>query len=336
MAEKGEVISLRNRLGGHASRGTVDEGLARVISDLAGAAVLISAKVARAAISDMLGEAGSVNVHGEDVKKLDLYANDLLVEIFRNSGSVCGMASEEVEDIIAPSQPGHDSDYVVLFDPLDGSSNIDVNVSIGTIFSIYRRRSAGGPAVVEDFLRRGREQVAAGYFAYGSSTMLVYTAGDGVDGFTMDPESGEFLLSHPMLTTPERGKIYSCNEGNSHKWEDGTRNYVASLKTQNGTPGRPYSARYVGSFVADIHRNLIKGGIFLYPADRKPDGSMQGKLRLMYEANPMAMVVGQAGGSASDGRQQILNIEPTDIHQRVAVAIGSRQDVEDYSGFLAS
>src|SRR6185369_1167462 len=214
-------------------------------------------------------------------------ANDLLVDNLRRSGCVCGIASEENEDIIAPSATGERADYLVYFDPLDGSSNIDVNVSIGTIFAIYRRRSKNGKATLQDFLQTGRDQVAAGYFLYGTSTMLVFTASDGVNGFTLDTSTGEFRLSHPNIRTPERGKIYSCNEGNTGTWDEPTRDFVASLKS---TPSGAYTARYVGSFVADFHRNLIKGGIFLYPADaREPGKPATGKLRLMYECNPMAL-----------------------------------------------
>ena len=310
-----------------------EEGLGAVILDLATAARAIADKVNRAGLTDILGETGTTNVHGEEVKKLDVVANDLIVETLKHGGSACGMASEECEELIAPSPAGRSSSYVVLFDPLDGSSNIDVNVTIGTIFSIYRRLSDSGEATRTDFLRPGSEQVAAGYFAYGSSTMLIYTAGSGVDGFTLDPSSGEFLLSHPAIRTPERGKIYSCNEGNFSTWDEGTRRYVESVRTP-GAEGKPYSSRYVGSFVADVHRNLLKGGIFLYPASRKsPDKAPVGKLRLMYEANPMAMVYEQAGGEATDGSSRILDIRPTDIHQRVVVVIGSRQDVADFRDF---
>ncbi len=301
-------------------------GLGAVIRDLALAATDIAAQVNRAGLAGILGEAGQTNIHGEDVKKLDLVANEIIVDTLRASGSVCGMASEEVDEPIPASPGGEASSYVVLFDPLDGSSNIDVNVSIGTIFSVYHRLGGPGQATVEDFLRSGREQVAAGYFVYGSSTMLVYTLGDGVDGFTLDPDSRTFRLTHEGLCTPERGKIYSCNEGNYDKWDDGTRRYVDSVKT-----GRGYSARYVGSFVADVHRNLIKGGIFLYPGTvNSSGGHPKGKLRLMYEANPMAMVAEQAGGMATDGERPILEIPAEDIHQRVAVVIGSRDDVAEY------
>jgi fructose-1,6-bisphosphatase I len=241
------------------------------------------------------------------------------------------MASEESEELIPPSQLGRARKHVLFFDPLDGSSNIDVNVSIGTIFSLYRRRSVGGAAQLDDFLQPGTDQVMGGYFLYGSSTMLIYTAAAGVHGFTLDPGSGEFLLSHPGIATPGRGKVYSCNEGNSLKWDESTRRYVAAVKHARPNGVKPYSARYVGSFVADFHRNLLQGGIFLYPGQRDdPSKPFKGKLRLMYEANPMAFIVEQAGGLATDGETQIREILPRDIHQRTALVIGSHEDVEEY------
>ncbi|MFQ5478255.1 MAG: class 1 fructose-bisphosphatase [Candidatus Binatia bacterium] len=335
---KDASVSLSANLEAQQQSDGMDPALTRVLVDLAGSAAVISGEVNKAALINILGATGTTNVHGEEVKKLDLHSNELIVKCFRDTACVCGMASEEVDRVIEPSPRGCDSEYVVLFDPLDGSSNIDVNVSIGTIFSVYRRvTSLGSPAVQEDFLRPGNEQVAAGYFLYGSSTMLVYTVGSGVNGFTMDPSNGEFLLTHPDIRIPERGKIYSCNEGNTWTWDQATRDYVASLKDEDAGPGRPYSARYVGSLVADFHRNLIKGGIFLYPAGRKrADEKPRGKLRLMYEANPMAFVVEQAGGVATDGRSRILDLVPSGIHDRVALIIGSRRDVEEYQSFVAT
>jgi fructose-1,6-bisphosphatase I len=324
-------LSLRALLEQQRRAGKCESELTDIIFDLVSAAKIISHDVNRAGLTDILGIAGTTNVHGETVQKLDVYANELFVSTLRQTGSACGLASEESEHIIAPSESGQSSDYVVFFDPLDGSSNIDVNVSIGTIFSIYRRISPSGPATLEDFLRRGVEQVAAGYFIYGSSTMLVYTVGNGVAGFTLDPPTGQFLVSHPDIRIPARGKIYSCNEGNACKWDEPTRLYVNSLKIKDTASGRPYSARYVGSLVADFHRNLLKGGIFLYPADYSdPSKPPTGKLRLMYEANPMAFVVEQAGGTATDGARRIMEIEPTDIHHRVPLVIGSKDDVADY------
>ncbi|MBI5505645.1 MAG: class 1 fructose-bisphosphatase, partial [Deltaproteobacteria bacterium] len=291
--------SLRVHLLGVGGNKRVTQAVANVLLDLATVAKTIASEVNRAGLAGILGNVNQRNVHGEQVQKLDVYANDLIVASLRASGSVCGMASEESEEIIAPSAAGEHAEYVVCFDPLDGSSNIDVNVSIGTIFGIYKRKTNNGPATLEDFLQPGRDQVAAGYFVYGTSTMFVYTAGDGVRGFTLEPTIGEFRLSHSRIKTPERGRIYSCNEGHSATWDEGTRVYVESLKTDDAATGRPYSARYVGSFVADFHRNLLKGGIFLYPADRRdPQRPAEGKLRLMYECNPMAFVQEQAGGGA--------------------------------------
>ena len=327
-----ESISLRAHLvRGRRSGEACDPELMDILLDFAAAAKMISKEVNRAGLGALTGAVGTTNVHGEEVQKLDMYCNDLVVQVLRQTGSVCGIASEESPDIISPSEAGEESRYVVCMDPLDGSSNIDVNVSIGTIFSIYRRKSASGPAISEDFLRSGREQVAAGYVAYSTSTMLVYTIGDGVSGFTLDQSTGQFLLSHPDIQTPERGKIYSCNEGNVSKWDEPTRAYVASLKRVDKNAGRPYTSRYVGSLVADFHRNLLRGGIFLYPADcSDPSSAPRPKLRLMYEANPMAMLVEQAGGAATDGARPILDIEASDIHQRVPIIIGSRADVEEY------
>lgn len=325
-----ESTSTGRPLQEHLEAQGAEAGLRAVIIDLAAAAIDIAAKINRAGLAGVLGEAGTTNVHGEDVKKLDLVANDIIIERLRATGSVCGMASEEVDQPIPPSDKGMASAYLALFDPLDGSSNIDVNVSIGTIFSLYRRRGGSGPAGLDDFLRSGREQVAAGYFVYGSSTMLVYTLGAGVDGLTLDPDSGLFRVTHEAIRTPGRGKIYSCNEANYDKWDEGTRRYVDMVKN-----GRGYSGRYVGSFVADIHRNLLKGGIFLYPPSVSDSGPPKGKLRLMYEANPMALVTEQAGGMATDGQRSILDITAEDIHQRVGVVIGSQDDVAEYSELQA-
>jgi len=323
--------SLRGNLLGVGGNRRTEQGLANLLLDLATSATAIASEVNRAGLAGIIGRTEQRNVHGETVQKLDVYANDLLVEGLRASGAVCGMASEESEEVIAPSKAGEQSDYLVYFDPLDGSSNIDVNVSIGTIFGIYRRRSTSGPATMQDYLQTGRSQVAAGYFVYGSSTMLVFSAGSGVHGFTLEPSTGEFRLSHQNIRTPSRGKIYSCNEGNTSVWDEATRAYVESLKDPDGGPGRPYTSRYVGSFVADFHRNLIKGGVFLYPATANRPGEIaKGKLRLMYECNPTAFLQEQAGGSAVDTDQAVLDIVPTGIHHRVPLVIGSREDVEEY------
>ena len=330
--EKGQT--LQTHLLDELADGKIDERLFRLLIDLTRPANEIAAEVSRAGLADILGFAGQRNVHGEDVKKLDVYADGLIVDWLREAGSACGMASEEQEEIIAPSRRGESADHLVYFDPLDGSSNIDVNVSIGTIFGIYRRRSkSSGPAGKDDFLRKGGEQVAAGYFLYGTSTMLVLTTGRGVHAFTLDPRLREFRCSQADVEIPARGSIYSCNEGNSSKWEEETRRYVEAVRT--GSPARkPYTSRYVGSFVADFHRNLLKGGIFLYPGEVQKAGPPKGKLRLMYEGNPMAMVIEQAGGAATDGKRRILDVECSDIHQRTPLVIGSKDDVEEYLSYF--
>lgn len=306
--------------------------LSDLLHDLSLAAKVISLEVNKAGLVDILGFTGSSNVHGEEVKKLDVYAHEMLIKAMDHGGHLCVMASEEDEDIIHIPPEFYIGKYVLLFDPLDGSSNIDVNVSIGTIFSIYRRVSPGnGPGTIEDCLQPGFKQVAAGYIIYGSSTIFVYTAGNGVHGFTLDPSFGEFILSHPNIKTPKRGKIYSINEGNYLYWHPGLKKYIKWLQEEDKSTGRPYSSRYIGSMVADIHRNLLYGGIFMYPADiRNPNG----KLRLMYECNPMAFIVEQAGGRASDGKRRILEIQPEKLHQRVPVFIGSEEDVLMVEKFL--
>lgn len=294
-----------------------------MFSDLVTAAKLISREVNKAGLLDILGSAGFENVQGEEVQKLDIYANQAIIQTMSYGGHLAGMASEENEEMIRIDGKYPKGTYLLLFDPLDGSSNIDVNISVGTIFSILRC-SSGKDAVVDDFLKPGVEQVASGYILYGSSTMFVYTTGQGVHGFTLDPSVGEFLLSHENIRIPEKGKIYSINEGNSKYWYEGTARYVEKLK-EEGTRGR-----YVGSLVSDFHRNLLKGGIFIYPGDKL---SPAGKLRLMYEANPLAFIVEQAGGKASTGSERILEVQPTELHQRVPLVIGSKKDVEEYEGF---
>ncbi|GMU94537.1 MULTISPECIES: class 1 fructose-bisphosphatase [Ignavibacterium] len=306
--------------------------LSDLLHDLSLAAKVISLEVNKAGLVDILGFTGSSNVHGEEVKKLDVYAHDMLIKAMDHGGHLCVMASEEDEDIIHIPPEFYIGKYVLLFDPLDGSSNIDANVSIGTIFSIYRRISPGnGPGTLEDCLQPGFKQVAAGYIIYGSSTIFVYTAGNGVHGFTLDPSFGEFILSHPNIKTPKKGKIYSINEGNYLYWHPGLKKYIKWLQEEDKSTGRPYSSRYIGSMVADIHRNLLYGGIFMYPADiRNP----KGKLRLMYECNPMAFIVEQAGGRATDGKQRILEIKPESLHQRIPIFIGSEEDVLMVEKFL--
>jgi fructose-1,6-bisphosphatase I len=309
--------------------------LSDLLADIALACKLISLEVNRAGLIDILGFTGDENVQGEMVKKLDVYAHETLVNAMEASGHLCAVASEESEDFIALSEQRMGkritSKYVCHFDPLDGSSNIDANISIGTIFSIYKRRTRSGPATLDDLLQKGNKQAAAGYVIYGSSTIMVYTTGEGVHGFTLDPTVGEFLLCYENLKIPKKAKTYSINEGNYCKWEPGLRKYIDSLKENNPDKGHPYSARYVGSLVADFHRNLLYGGIFLYPADHK---NKKGKLRLMYEANPLAFIIEQAGGRASDGKERIVNIEPKALHQRTPLFIGSEDDVREVEKFI--
>ena len=297
-----------------------------LLTSLTLAAKIISREVNQAGLVRILGETGEINVHGEAVQKLDEFAQQTIYSAMGHSGHLCVMASEESEGIIPIPDGGKRGRYVLMFDPLDGSSNIDVNASIGTIFSIHRKITTGIDGVLEDCLQVGTEQLASGYFIYGSSTMMVYTTGHGVNGFTLDPSLGEFLLSHENIKIPKRGKIYSINEGNVNQWDAGTRRYVDHVKSDQKSDGRPYSLRYIGSLVADFHRNLLKGGIFLYPGPK-------GKLRLLYEAAPLAMVVEQAGGNASTGSQRILDIVPESLHQRVPLIIGSTEDVRLYEKF---
>ncbi len=301
--------------------------LSGLLYDLALTGKMIAREVRKAGLVDILGQTGTVNVHGEEVQKLDDYANECFIKNFDHSGRLCVMASEEEEGPIPIPDKFECGNYVLLFDPLDGSSNIDANVSIGSIFSIYRRVTENdGCGTIEDLLRKGSEQVAAGYVLYGSSTMLVYTTGGGqVDGFTLDPSIGEFLLSHADIRIPEKGKIYSCNEGYRNLLFDGTRRFLDFLQENDKASGRPYSARYVGSMVADVHRTLLYGGIFMYPGTEKVPG---GKLRLLYEANPLGMLIEEAGGLASTGKEPILELQATALHQRVPLFMGSRQDVE--------
>jgi len=307
--------------------------LSKLLQDLSLAAKVISLEVNKAGLVDIIGFTGDDNVHGEQVKKLDMLAHDMLIKAMDHGGHLCVMASEEEEDIIQIPQKFNIGKYVLLFDPLDGSSNIDANISIGTIFSIYRRVSPGnGPGTMKDCLQQGTNQVAAGYVIYGSSTMLVYTAGSGVHGFTLDPAFGEFLLSHPNIQTPKKSKIYSINEGNYLYWHPGLKKYIKYLQEEDKASNRPYSSRYIGSMVADIHRNLLYGGIFMYPADSR---SPNGKLRLQYECNPMAFIVEQAGGRATNGKQRILEIQPEKLHQRVPIFIGSEEDVKVVEKFMA-
>lgn len=285
---------------------------------------IIAGAVSRAGLVDILGGTGVINVQGEEVKRLDEYANQTFVNVFGHSGLVCTLVSEEMEKPKHLSENCSKGKYTLLFDPLDGSSNIDVNGTIGTIFSIHHRLTGAGHRTDKEWARVGSEQVAAGYVIYGPSTILVYTAGKGVHGFTLDPFIGEFLLSHENIRIPSRGKTYSVNEGNYSVWEAPARGLVDFLKEKDPSTGRPYSLRYVGSLVADFHRTLLHGGIFLYPGDAK---NPRGKLRLLYEAAPLAFVMEQAGGRASTGKQRILDIRPAELHQRTPLIIGSPEDV---------
>lgn len=306
--------------------------LSRLLRDIGIAAKIINSEVRKAGMANILGSAGSTNVQGEDVKKLDIYANEQFIEALTVGGECCGIASEENEGILLiQNEVSADAKYVVCIDPLDGSSNIDVNVSIGTIFSIYRRVSENGPATIEDFLQKGDRQVAAGYILYGSSTMLVYTTGNGVNGFTLVPSIGEFCLSHPNIKTPRNGAICSINEGNYNSFPQGVKAYINYCQEDDKPSNRPYSFRYVGSLVADFHRNLIKGGLYMYPSSIS---TPEGKLRLSYECNPLAMLAEQAGAKATDGNKRILDIIPTDIHQRTPLYIGSSNMVEKVEEFL--
>jgi len=288
------------------------------------AAKLISRDVRRAGLADILGQANNINVQGEEQQKLDVLANDIMKQNIGTTGRVCVVASEEEEHPVPVPLKFNPGKYVLLYDPLDGSSNIDVNVSIGTIFSVHRRISeAGQPGRLDDCLQRGRTQVAAGYVIYGSSTVMVYSTGNGAHGFTLDPTIGEFVLSHPDIVTPAVGRYYSINESNYDRWTDGYRAVVRAFKGLDGGD-HAKNARYIGSLVADFHRNLVAGGVFMYPADTK---SPTGKLRLLYEASPLAFIVEAAGGAASDGERPILDIEPGELHQRTPLVIGSREDV---------
>lgn len=296
--------------------------LSRLLSAIRLAAKIVNREVNKAGLGDIIGSVGVENIQGETQQKLDVYANNKFIEALRAQGEVCGVGSEENEDYIAfEGEYSKNGQYVVLIDPLDGSSNIDVNVSIGTIFSIYRRKTPRETAItLDDFLQEGNEQVAAGYVIYGSSAMLVYTTRNGVNGFTLDPSIGVFFLSHPNMQFPKTGKIYSINEGNYLHFPDGVKKYLKLCQEIDPEKDRPYTARYIGSLVADFHRNLIKGGIYIYPGTSI---NPSGKLRLLYECNPLALLAEEAGGKASDGFRRILEIKPEKLHQRTPFFIGS-------------
>ena len=302
--------------------------LSGLLRDIGLAAKRVHVEVNKAGLVDILGDAGTMNVQGEEVKKLDIFANNQFMGVLRHGISCAGIGSEELDDVVIfDDDISNQSKYVCLFDPLDGSSNIDVNVSIGTIFSVYRRTSElGKPATKADFLQPGTKQVAAGYVIYGSSTMLVYATRRGANGFTLDQSIGEFTLSHPDIKCPETGKIYSVNHGNFFQYQQKVQDYIHICQRKTISTGGPYTQRYIGSMVADVHRNLIKGGIFMYPGTTdRPSG----KLRLMYECNPFAFIIEIAGGKATNGQQRILEIEPTDVHQRTPMFIGSKLMMEE-------
>jgi len=306
----------------------------RLLTELIISAKLISREVNKAGLVDILGVTGDVNVQGEKVRKLDEFANQALIYRMERSGMLCAMSSEENADVIEVPDDMPKGNYVMAFDPLDGSSNVDANASIGTIFSIHRKIENTDCGILDNFLRFGYEQVAAGYFLYGSSTMLVYTAGKGVHGFTLDPSVGEFLLSHRNIIMPERGRIYSVNEAYTEYWDEKTRAVVNYFKSPKNERGKPYTARYIGAMVADFHRNLLYGGIYMYPADSQDPHKPHGKLRLLCEAAPLAFIAEQAGGAATDGKQRILDIKATDLHQRVPLFIGCKADVEKVTAIL--
>jgi len=307
--------------------------LSKIINSIRLAAKVVNHKVSKAGLVDIVGAVGAQNIQGEDQQKLDVYANEVFIRTLINREIVCGIASEENDDFITVEgiHGGHNNKYVVLMDPLDGSSNIDVNVSVGTIFSVYRRVTPiGTPVTLEDFLQPGTAQVAAGYVIYGTSTMLVYTTGHGVNGFTLNPAIGTFYLSHPNMKFKENGKIYSINEGNYVHFPQGVKDYLKYCQMEEGD--RPYTSRYIGSLVSDIHRNIIKGGIYIYPTSTR---AAKGKLRLLYECNPMAFIAEQAGGKASDGFGRIMEIVPTELHQRVPFFCGNKDMVEKAEEFMA-
>lgn len=307
--------------------------LSALLSSIRLAGKVVNQAINKAGLAEILGKAGKENVQGESQAKLDVMANDVFVSTLRNRGVVCGLASEELEDYISFDDQIHkDAKYIVLMDPLDGSSNIDVDITVGTIFSIYRRISEPGtPVTREDFLQPGVNQVAAGYIIYGTSTILVYTTGNGVNGFTFDPGVGSFFLSHPDIQFPEKGRIYSVNEGNYVHFPEGVKKFIKWMQEIDETDERPFTARYTGSLVADFHRNMFLGGVYLYPTGTT---SPNGKLRLLYECNPMAFIAEQAGGRCTDGYQRILELQPTELHERVPFFCGNKKMVEKAEEFL--
>lgn len=307
--------------------------LSNLLSSIRLAAKIVNREVNRAGLVDILGSFGAENIQGEVQQKLDVYANTRFIQAMQARGMVAGVASEENDDIIIfDDEKSKSGKYVILMDPLDGSSNIDVNVSIGTIFSIYKRISdPSGPVTMDDFLQPGNKQVAAGYVLYGSSSILVYTTGNGVNAFTLDPSIGTFCLSHEHMMFPQKGQFYSINEGNINTFDPGVKKYIEYCQQEDSSTNRPYSSRYIGSLVADFHRNLLKGGIYIYPGTKK---APKGKLRLLYECNPLAFIAEQAGGKATDGKRRILDIQPEELHQRVPFFVGSKDMVNKAESFL--
>lgn len=308
--------------------------LSRLLRDIGIAAKIVNREVNKAGLADILGSAGTTNIQGEGQQKLDVFANTQFISALTSGGECCIVATEEEDEFVPIDSPvSKNAKYIVCIDPLDGSSNIDVNVAVGTIFSIYRRKSVDGVATLKDVLQKGTQQVAAGYVIYGSSTMMVYTTGKGVNGFTLDPSIGEFCLSHPDMKIPQNGNIYSINEGNYVHFPTGVKKYIKYAQEQDAGTSRPYTSRYIGSMVGDIHRNLIKGGIYIYPTTAS---SPNGKLRLLYECNPMAFIIEQAGGVASDGYGRILELDVKELHQRSPIFIGSENMVRKAEEFMAS
>lgn len=306
--------------------------LSRLLRDIGIAAKIVNREVNKAGLMDILGDAGTMNIQGENQKKLDVYANEQFISALQSGGECCIVASEENDEYVyIDGEVSKNAKYIVAIDPLDGSSNIDVNVAVGTIFSIYRRKSTEGRPTLADVLQNGTEQVAAGYVIYGSSTMMVYTTGKGVNGFTLDPSIGEFCLSHPDMKMPKDGTIYSLNEGNYVHFPDGVKKYLKYCQVEDKQTKRPYTSRYIGSMVADIHRNMIKGGIFIYPTT---SSAPSGKLRLVYECNPMAFIIEQAGGRATDGYDRIMEKDVISLHQRSAIFIGSENMVRQAENMM--
>ncbi len=332
---EGKIVTLTRHILEEQAKHPESRGaFSSILYDLTLAIKIISREVNKAGLVNILGSTNDSNVHGERVMKLDRFADDRIFKAMDHGGHLCCMASEECENLIKIPARFEKGDYVLVFDPLDGSSNIDKNVSIGTIFALFRRvTEGGGDGTLADALQPGIKQVAAGYAIFGSSTMLVYTAGNGVHGFTLDPSVGEFLLSHENITCPNKGKTYSANEGYFNFWDEGTRKFVSYLKEIDSGTDRPYSHRYIGSLVADFHRNLLTGGIFLYPTDWRDPDDPKPKIRLLYEAAPLAFIAEQAGGLATTGDERIMEITPTSLHQRVPIIVGSRWEVEKYIEF---